>query len=387
MNVIMVLLDHAFPPDIRVENELSLLNELQISVFLLTLRNHKNFDKMSIFPKLMIYRIEKFRSNNAFIKYFSVVFREFFMLIKLLVKKKSKLIHVHDLPYGIPTILLGKFFRKKIIFDMHENYVDLIRPVLNEYGFLGKITLFILKNLELFVCGLSDKIIVVTDDFKKYLIKMGIPKQKISVISNFAPVEKLEKLKYSEKIKHDKFIISYVGGFSEPRGLDILIRAFSIIAKKKANIVLYLVGDGYVMPKLRNLVNQLELKDRVIFTGWVPFDKAMQYIQMSHIGVIPYKDTLETQVVIPHKLFQYMFYAKPIIASDLPPLKKIIANSDCGILFEPENIKDLAEKLWFAITNYDKIKILGSRGRKAILTKYNIQKIKNKLYEIYKSLT
>lgn len=390
---LMVLLDKAFPPDIRIEKELMCIKEFNVGkITLLTLLNGK---KDTTWNGINVKRIKKADSSSAFIKYASVVIREFFSFPKIIFHKKVNVIHVHDLPYAVPTALIGKLFRKKVIFDMHEHYVDMISPLFLTYGRVGKALLKVLHVLEAMICRLVDVVIVVAKESKERLIEMGIDAKKIHVIPNYANIKALNEL--IEEIKNapnlfddnDKNIkIVYVGGITYERGLETLVKAVGILRDKGVtNFKVYIVGDGYVLPTLKEMTKELKLEKFIIFTGWIPYKEAMKHVYYGDIGIAPSKNTPQSNVILPHKLFQYMFFGKPIIVSSVKPLKRIVSKNNCGLIFEADNPIDLANKIMYAINNIDKIKDLGQNGKKAVLEKYNITTMMKKLFRVYSILS
>ena len=148
-----------------------------------------------------------------------------------------------------------------------------------------------------------------------------------------------------------------------------------------------LVGDGQVTTsELVEMSKRLGIEKHVTFTGWVSFDRAMKYVQESDIGVIPHRSVPHTNNTVPHKLFQYMFYGKPLIVSDVKPLKRIVTETGCGLVFRAGDHEELAERLLEAINDVSKQKEMGEKGRRAVENKYNWDTEQKKLLLIYEIL-
>ncbi len=65
----------------------------------------------------------------------------------------------------------------------------------------------------------------------------------------------------------DKLVMGYIGAFFYYEGLDILAQAFETLAASFPSLVLLLIGDGELMPKLKELAAASNHSDRIIFTG------------------------------------------------------------------------------------------------------------------------
>jgi len=137
--------------------------------------------------------------------------------------------------------------------------------------------------------------------------------------------------------------------------------------------------------KLLELCKNLNIRKNVTFTGWITFEEVINYIKMSDVCVIPYHKTRQTNKSFPHKLGQYMYLGKPILVSNVDSLKRIIEETQCGIVFEAGNPNDLAKK----VVSAKKQKILERLGRNgwiAATTKYNWRITSKKLIALYTKL-
>jgi len=164
--------------------------------------------------------------------------------------------------------------------------------------------------------------------------------------------------------------ILYVGKIDRHRGVDMLISALPEILKHYPKAGLVLVGDGKEKVSLESLVRALELDKHVIFTGWVNHDRVPSYIRTSTICCIPHLKSEHTDTTIPNKLFDYMAFGKPVVASNLSPVKRIIDQVGCGETFVSGNSKDLVRALVRAIRN-PILAEMGAKGRVAVLNHFN----------------
>ncbi len=331
---------------------------------------------------------------NFFISYFFHTILLIFLLPALCNAWDISIIHVHDLLHSIPVSIISKIFGYRIVIDLHEDYLGTCMVEIQKYmNRIKKILLSFWMNIISFLepisLNISSRIITVSDEETKRILRMGIPKEKIYCIKNIMTIERIKNINIGyvqfNNFK-DKFIISYIGGFSKHRGLETLLKAMPLVLSKYTNIHLFLVGDGRNVKELKALSIKLNIMDYVTFTGWVSFEEAMSYMKGSDIIVIPYIRSGQTDKALPHKLFQAMYLGKCLVVSDVPEIKKVIRQCQCGVVFKAESHVDLAETILKLLKEPNLIEYYGHNGTKSIITKYNWNKESEKLLKIYKDL-
>jgi len=379
-----------FPSDIRVQKEAKALLSRGYRVYLLS-GSPEESPQFQVVKGINVCGIKLLWSRPLLLSILLNHIALPFHLIRRINKHRIPIVHVHDLHYALIATFIGRILSRKVIYDAHEDYVGMIMGYLQRKGLLRKIyfTIFLCYYIfsERIVCRLARRIIVVVEENKNRLIKLNVPEDKVVVVSNTPDVNKLRKLSISSTGKRRKIVISYVGGMSYLRGLDTLIKALPLVIKKNPETHLLLVGDGEAtVTELVKMSKKLGIEKHVTFTGWVSFDRAMKYMQESDIGVIPHRSVPHTNNTVPHKLFQYMFYKKPVIVSDVKPLKRIVSETGCGLVFRAGNHEELAERLLEAINDASKRKEMGEKGRRAVETRYNWDTEQKKLLLIYEKI-
>jgi glycosyltransferase involved in cell wall biosynthesis len=164
------------------------------------------------------------------------------------------------------------------------------------------------------------------DYAKSILVKNGIDKNKIEVISHWIDVEKIRSAKVNKK-SDKNFIFTFIGRLAEEKGPDLLLKAFSKIPKNANKLVF--VGDGVLKGKLINFCKNNKMEN-VEFRGYVPHNQIGRYLNESDC------------IVFPHRYFNYewalleaMCVEKPIIATDVEATSEILTDGYNAILCEP----------------------------------------------------
>jgi len=397
-----MVLQRSFPPDIRVEKEAKALLKEGYNVFLLAEYNGEPKKEEEV-NGVIVRGINL--GNTLLKKYHQLRFYLTFKHpswereIKKFVKDFNiEILHIHDLPLVKTGLEVAANKKLQIIADLHENYPAGLQvwrgtnKTKIEDFFLGYLkSLRRWKAYERKCVEQVDKVIVVVEEAKERLLSYGIPGKKITVISNVVDIDNFTNmnsdLNIIQKYK-DNFVISYVGGFGPHRGIDCTIKAMKYLKENISKVRLVLVGNkntGYA-DKLRQSALTRRVYDLIDFIGWQPFRKVRSYLKASDICLVPHNKNPHTDTTIPHKLFQYMLEGKPVVVSSCRPLKRIVEETNSGLVFEAGNEKDLAEKLVRLFRDGALRKELGENGRKAVQRQYNWQKGSKKLVNLYREL-
>jgi glycosyltransferase involved in cell wall biosynthesis len=306
-------------------------------------------------------------------------------------ERKIDALHVHDLPLVGEAVRVGRSEGIPVVADLHENFPGGLqvwytsafkKKTIYNFGRWSRYEREILREV--------DAVIAVVEESKRRLESIGIPGEKIFVVSNTAhrkgeevPVDREIVDRYS-----GRFVISYVGKFSTHRGLDVMIRAMPELREKAPDVLLLLVGDRNrpYMDYLVKLVNRLGCADVVEFTGWQTFDRIWAYIHASDICIVPHQRNPHTDTTIPHKIFQYMMLGKPVLVSDCPPLERVVNDSGGGLVFHYDDPSDFAEKVMMLRGDEELRRKVSRAGREAFLDRYNWERTSGELLRLYDRL-
>ncbi|MBN1457442.1 MAG: glycosyltransferase family 4 protein [Sedimentisphaerales bacterium] len=393
MKILMVLSTKTFPPDGRVEREARDLIRGGHDLYIMARRGpgQKAFEVVN---GVKVIRVPlPFQSKKAVADFIYFFFQRYFIYFHILLacrRYRIEALHVHDLPYAFATALAGKTLRLPVIFDMHEYYTVMLgmsfeAKVYRKFKMFSFILLWMLSAEEKVACRWSDKVIIVAEEHADRIESLGVKPEDIIVVTNTEDIDHFSGLAIDGSIKDlygDGFVILYVGGFSPHRGLDTAIQAMPKILEKIPDAKLLMVGDGCNRQELEDLAGEMNLQDKVIFTGFQPFETLPSYIDLCDIGLIPHISTPHIETTMPNKIFQFMMLERAVVTSNVRPLVRIINDADCGGCFKERDPDSLAETI---IGLYDSglRNRLANNGKKAVQEKYNWQKTVQILLELY----
>jgi|LakMenEpi03Aug12_release.lakeMendotaPanAssembly.Ray.scaffolds.fasta_scaffold02523_4 glycosyltransferase involved in cell wall biosynthesis len=271
---------------------------------------------------------------------------DLFYIIKLsnLCRKENiDIIHSHELLTGCLATTAGFFAGvKKRIYHVHTTFFEWKHTGIKKY--LSIIPNFIAN----FIVGnfFATDVLALTNVLKEIRInKEKINKEKITIIPNGIELEKLHyKKEYADEIR-DRYLIpeynvliGYISRFTEEKGHEILIRAFEKLNNNTSKYMLILAGGGRLLDHCKNLVKDLKIEDKVIFTEHFDESDKVKILSAIDVCVIP---TLAEGFGI--ALIEAMANRRPIWASNIPVIKEVAADSIK--YFKSDNIDDLIEKL------------------------------------------
>jgi len=280
-------------------------------------------------------------------------------LREILKTEKVDVIHAHSpMLNGLAAVAVGKEFNIPVLYEIRAFWED--AAVSHGSCREGDLRYRLTHRLESKVVREADAVTVICEGLKKDLIKRGINEEKITLIPNAVDVAKFsgshapdQDLK--ERLGLDGAVtLGFIGSFYNYEGLDILLEAMPMIARKIPKVRLLLVGGGPEEENLREMVKNLRIEKYVIFTGRVPHDKVQKFYNLVDIFVYPRKKMRLTDLVTPLKPLEAMAQHKLVAASNIGGHNELIEDGKTGILFRPDNALDLAGTIIETLENRDK---------------------------------
>jgi len=303
-----------------------------------------------------------------------------------------EVLQVNDLPLMEEGVRAGREHGIPVVADLHENY-----PAGLQVWYTNPLKKMTIYNYDRWagyerrILREVDAIIVVIEEARDRLVRLGIPPEKIRVVPNTVsrmseriPIER----EIVERYRND-FVVSYIGGFAPHRGLGTVVRSLPLLKGKVPNFKLLLVGDrneGY-RRSLERLARELGCAELVDFAGWQPQEKVWSYIEASAVCLVPHARNPHTDTTIPNKIFQYMMRERPVIVSDCPPLKRIAEDSGGGLVFPYDDPAALARAIIELSADEGRRARMGAAGRRAVMERYNWETTSTPLVELYGGMT
>jgi glycosyltransferase involved in cell wall biosynthesis len=394
-----MILENPFPPDIRVEKEAKALLSAGFQVELLCAASNQLPASEQTPYRLQIFR-EPIRRKMLTRSLEGITLFETAWLEPLqgfIAERKPDILHVHDFPLLKTVLHVAESAQIPVVADMHENmpaalvvqrktrrfYLRPLDTLIHNY--------YLWRWNEMRLLPRCRHILVVVPEAAERLLKYGIPAERITVVSNTESESTFLMDGIDSEIvsryRHE-WVVSYVGGVGPHRGVDTAIKAILHVVHDIPNFRLLIIGvrKDYYLSRLMQLVKRLKVEKWVEFIGWQPFDKVNTFISMSSVCLVPHNNFEHTQTTVPHKLFQYMLAGKPVVVSDVRPLKRIVEETQSGIVFKANDPLSLAHQLIELHRNTLLAEMLGKNGYTAAHGLYSWNHDAQRLVDMYRAI-
>jgi glycosyltransferase involved in cell wall biosynthesis len=167
-------------------------------------------------------------------------------------------------------------------------------------------------------------------------------------------------------------------------GLDLAISAVAALRPEIPELRLKVIGEGDRLAESRALVDRLGLAARVDFMDLVPVEKLPALLVKADVGLVPYRPSSATHLMLPVKLLDYATLGIPVIAARLRTVEYYFGDGAVE-LFEPGNVADLVRAIRLLYNNPDLRERLVERARNS-LDALNWQNQRTEYYRAIDSL-
>jgi glycosyltransferase involved in cell wall biosynthesis len=245
--------------------------------------------------------------------------------------------HAHDLVTLPVAWAAGRWRGAKVVYDAHELFTEI--------GRLGRVPRAVFRTMEALLIGRADAVITVNDSIaselaRRYSVPRPVVLRNCPRTGGRIPDRAQSPLRARAGVPAGLPLVLYQGIFMPHRGLDMLIRATSRLAR--AHVVF--MGWGPLLQDLRALAVAEGVQDRVHFLEGVPLAELLDVTAGADLGVIPYRNVgLNNYYTSPNKLFEYCAAGVPIACSRFPELVPIVEGLGVGRTFDPESPASIAQ--------------------------------------------
>jgi glycosyltransferase involved in cell wall biosynthesis len=201
--------------------------------------------------------------------------------------------------------------------------------------------LWLLGQIVRFLYARADHIVVVTESFGARIAAQGVPKAKISTITNGADVEwfgedvsEAAARRRSDLGLDGRFVVAYIGAHGVSHALRTVLEAAESCPSDRVRFLL--VGDGSEKARLDEYRRTKRLRN-VVMLPTQPADQIREFYALADVCLVPLRNVRLFEAFIPSKMFEIMAAGRPIIASVRGESRRILASSGAAVLVDPED--------------------------------------------------
>jgi glycosyltransferase involved in cell wall biosynthesis len=175
----------------------------------------------------------------------------------------------------------------------------------------------------------------------------------------------------------------FLGRLAGNKGCDYLVKAMPKILAKFPDTKLIICGDGEEKAHILDLVTQFDIGASITFLGTATFDRLVELYYTSIAYVFPSINRLEAFGIVQ---LEAMANYTAVISSDIPGPNAVMEPGKSGLLVPKQNPDALADAICQLLTDPEKAKAMGRRGRELVETKYNWKTIVKQVTDIYREV-
>ncbi|GGE04984.1 glycosyl transferase [Marinithermofilum abyssi] len=287
--------------------------------------------------------------------------------------------HFHDpelLPWGW---LLKRKTRSSVIYDAHEDLPKQIhtkpwipKPMRSPLSRL-------VHRVEKGLAKSLSAVVTATESIARQFTDAGV--RRVEVIKNYPLPMEVEPAGERDEVNR----ILYVGGISYLRGYKEMIEMMDHLPKE-LEAELHLIGPlQHIREEDRD---EERLREKKVFLhGRIPFEEVKGWLSKGKVGLVCLHPIENYRESLPIKLFEYMAAGLPVVATDFPLWREIVTGSDCGLMTDPLNPEEMAEKVARILQDPERREEMAEHGRRAHREIYNWQVEEKKLLQLYQELS
>jgi len=214
------------------------------------------------------------------------------------------------------------------------------------------------------------------------LLRVGVPFERVSAIPTLFDSARLngDSSEVPSNFPRQGPVIGYVGHFNHVKGVDVLVRSFSQIQARipTARLALAWSGLGDAAP-VKKAIAESRLAEQIDILGRV---SVSAMLSRCDLAVLPYRLTIG-QAAYPGLVLEAMAVGVPLVTSDLPLLRELVAGDELASLARPDDPADLAEKAYQLLSNPEAGRRMVERQREAIRSRLDPTSLVERYEELY----
>ena len=271
---------------------------------------------------------------------------------------------------GAMAALVKKVTSVPIVYNLQDIFPDSLvgTGLAKKGGLLWKIG----RVIENFTYRNVDKIIVISEDFKRNIMAKGVPEEKIEVIYNWVDEQAVKEVKREDNVlfdryhlDRDKFYVTYCGNIGLTQNMDMLMEVAKELEDEE-EIHFVLVGNGAYKERLEEVLRDRHIRN-VTLLPFQPYEEISHVFSLGDVGLVISKPGVG-QNSVPSKTWSIMSASRPVLASfDENELKEIIEKHHCGYFTTAGDKESFKKAILSLYGDREQSRQLGRNGRKFVM--------------------
>lgn len=236
----------------------------------------------------------------------------------------------------------------------------------------------------------ADKIIVISEDFKKNIMAKGVPEDKIVVIYNWVDQNAVVDVPREKNVLFDrygldrnKFYVTYNGNIGLTQNMDMLLEVAKALEANE-DIQFVLVGNGAYLEQVKQIIKDRNVGN-VTLLPFQPYEEISHVFSLGDVSLVISKPGVGANSV-PSKTWSIMSASRPVLANfDENELKTIIADNHCGVFTKAGDKVAFTDAILKLYNDRALCKEMGANGRKFVMDNLTKEVGTQKYVDVIKS--
>lgn len=338
-----------------------------------------------------VHRFAMYREGkNAVLRAFRYFLISVLQLWKGIWAKDIDLIYVASTPptQGALAAIVKKCKRVPFVYNLQDIFPDSLAGtgLAKKGGLLWKIG----RAIENFTYRNADKIIVISQDFKKNIMAKGVSEDKIVVVYNWVDQNAVKDIPRSENklfamygLDPSKFYVTYNGNIGLTQNMDMLLKVAKSLEANE-NIHFVLVGNGAYLEQVKQIMADRNISN-VHLLPFQPYEDISHVFSLGDVSLVISKPGVGENSV-PSKTWSIMSASRPVLANfDENELKTIIEENNCGIFTKAGDKVAFTNAIFKLYNDRELCKEMGKNGRKFVMDNLTKEVGTQKYVDVIKS--
>ena len=289
-----------------------------------------------------------------------------------LVAKNIDCIYIASTPpiQGVLGGMLSKLKRVPFVYNLQDIFPDSLAGtgLAPKGGLLWNIG----RRIENFTYRHADKIIVISQDFKRNIMAKGVSEEKIEVVYNWVdqnatvPVDDENNELFEEfGVSRDKFRVVYAGNLGNAQNIEIIVNSARKL-KENSKIQFIIFGKGGLEEEIKSAKAKEHL-DNLLILPLQPYERVAKVYGLGHVCIVACKPGLGG-AAMPSKTWSIMSSGRAVLANfDEGELKEIVENNHCGVFTKAGDLDGFVNAIIDLSEHPERCAEMGANGRQFIL--------------------
>lgn len=286
--------------------------------------------------------------------------------------KSCDLIFTNSTPpiQGAVAAIVKKITKQPFVYNLQDIFPDSLAGtgLAKKGGLLWKIG----RLIEDFTYRNADKIIVISEDFKRNIMAKGVPEEKIVVVYNWVDEEAVKHVSREDNklfdaygLDRSKFYITYSGNIGLTQNMDMLLEVAKEL-EMNPDIHFVLIGEGAYKKRVEEIIAENNINN-VTLLPFQPYEDISHVFSLGDAGLVISKPGVGENSV-PSKTWSILSASRPVLANfDENELKSIVTENQCGIFTKAGDKEAFKQAILRLYENRELCVDMGRNGREFIL--------------------